>query len=353
MSIQKTAPAHDPVLRASPLFKALSELEFNAVSAFLEPRKVIEGEVIFREGAAGEELYILVSGRVGASVSQPDGSQRSMFEIVPGDFFGEMSVIANETRSASLTARENTELLALHAIDFYRIIYEHPMIGVKMLKAIGKVQSSWLDETSRNLSDLLRWGETARRRAVSDDLTGLYNRSFLEESVKDRFARGSFELRCASFLMMDLDRFHEVNQRFGTLAGDQLLIATSDVLRSIVRSEDICARLSGDEFAMFLPDTDPEEAISIAERVRQTLAVRKIPIPNTVISTTGSPGQKPVQDQPSSTGKANQTEVVINISIGAACAPIHADSWEKLYLCADAVLLRAKENGRNRVEIAG
>ena len=353
MSGQKIATAHDPILKHSALFEALSELEFNAVSAFLEPRRIKEGEVIFSEGAAGEELFILVSGKVGASVCQPDGSQRWMFEIKPGNFFGEMSIIANESRSATLTARENTELLALHGIDFYRIIYEHPMIGVKILKAIGKVQSTWLDETSRNLSDLLRWGETARHRAVSDDLTGLYNRSFLEESVKDRFARGSFELRCASLLMMDLDKFHEMNQRFGTVAGDQLIMAAADVLRSIVRSEDICARLSGDEFALFLPDTDPEEAISIAERVRQTMASRKIIIPNSIISPAVSPNQEPIQDKSSAQGKSNQTEVIVNISIGAASAPIHADTWEKLYLVADAVLFRAKENGRNRVELAG
>jgi len=333
MSGQNTAAAHDPVLKTSPLFKDLSDLELNAVSAFLEPRRLKEGEDIFMEGSVGDELFILVSGKVSAWVSQPDGTQRWMFEIKPGDFFGEMSVIADECRSATLTARADTELLTLHGIDFYRIIYEHPMIGVKILKAIGKVQGVWLEEVSKNLSDLLRWGEKARRRALSDDLTGLYNRSFLEESARDRFKRGSFGPRCASLLMMDLDSFHDVNQRFGVNAGDQIFIATAEILHSITRTEDICARLAGDEFALFLPDTTQEEAKVIAERIRQTMGSRKILVPK-------------------SSDNEEQVEIIVNISIGIAAAPAHADTWEKLYVAADTALRLAKEKGKDRVEMA-
>ena len=334
MSSMTVAAAHDPVLRTSQLFEGLSELELNAVSAFLEPRRIKDGEVLFREGANGEELYILISGKISAWKTQPDGTQRWLFDVKPGDFFGEMSIIANETRSATLTARTDTELLALHGIDFFLIIYEHPMIGVKMLKAIGRVQNTWLEETSKSLGDLLRWGETARRRAVSDDLTGLYNRSFLEESAKNRFGRGSFGPRVVSLLMMDLDKIHEINNQYGNTAGDQTFIAVADVFRSVTRAEDICARLSGDEFAFLLPDTDTGEAVTIAERVRQTIASKKIRI------TTGKEASE-------------YAEVSVFISIGIASVPIHADTWEKLYNTADAALRRAKETGRNKVVVAG
>jgi len=339
------ALVQDPVLRTSPLFKNLSDLEFNAVSAFLEPRRVKEGELIFSEGTAGEEMFILISGKIGAWVGQPDGTQRWMFEIKPGDFFGEMSIIDNQCRSATLTARTDTELLTLHGIDFYRIIYEHPMIGVKMLIAIEKVQSTWLEETSKSLSDLLRWGETARRRAVSDDLTGLYNRSFLEESAKGRFERGFIGPRSVSLLMMDLDRFHGVNLRFGTKAGDLVFIAAADILRAITRAGDICARLSGDEFALLLPDTGLEEAFTLAERIRRIMESHKFKIPKNV--------DTPPAGHVQAAAQSEQTEITVCISIGIASAPVHADTWEKLYLAADTALRRAKESGRNRVELAG
>jgi len=333
MDDQQIAPAHDPIIRTSPLFGDLSELELNAVAAFLEPRSIKEGEVIFTEGAPGKEMYILVSGRIGAWVSQSDGTRRWLFEIKPGDFFGEMSVIANVTRSATLTAAEDTELLVFLGIDFYRIIFEHPMIGVKMLKAIRRVQNSWLDETSKNLNDLMRWGETARRRAVSDDLTGIYNRRFLEDSANSRFEQGYVGPRSVSLMMLDLDRLHLINSSHGQIAGDLVCISAAQVLRTATRAGDICARFSGDEFAVLLPDTEPEEARLIAERICKTMVSRKVTVPK-------------------DSGGSGQIEIAVSTSIGIASAPIHANNWEELYMAADNALHLAKELGRNRVEIA-
>jgi len=200
-----------------------------------------------------------------------------------------------------------------------------------MLKSIRKVQNMWLEQTSKHLGDLMRWGETARRRAVCDELTGLYNRRFLENSASDRFKEGTVGLRNISLLMMDLDKIHEINERHGTKGGDLVFISTAEVLLSATRTEDICARLAGDEFAVLLPDTGPEEACSIAERIRETMTSRKIIVPNI---------------------SGGQAEVNVSTSIGVASAPVHADTWTKLYSVADHAAFRAKQLGRNRVEIA-
>jgi diguanylate cyclase (GGDEF)-like protein len=326
-------PVSDPVLVKSPLFANMSDLEFNAVTAFLERRRVRKGSEVFREGDTGEDMFILLSGSLSAFVSQSDGTQRWMFDIKLGDFFGEMSVIAHEPRSATLTAKEDTDIMVLQGIDFYRIIFEHPMIGVKMLRAIGSVQNQWLDQTSKHLSDLMRWGETARRRAITDELTGLYNRRFLEESIKDRFDHGSVGLRKMTLLMMDLDKVHAINERHGPQAGDRAIVTVADVLRTIMRSGDIAARLSGDEFAVLLPDTDADEAKMVAERIRETVLKQIVRVPKS----------------PSAMEK-----VAINIrtSIGVAIAPTHAKTAESLVFAADGALRKAKELGRNRVEMA-
>jgi len=333
MSVIRIAPIYDPVLKASPLFEELSELELNAVAAFLEPCGVKKDGVIFTEGAAGEEMFILVSGKINAWVNHADGSRQQMFEIKPGDFFGEMSIIANESRSATLAAAVDSELLVFHGIDFYRIIFEHPMIGVKILRAIRKVQNIWLDQISKHFGDLMRWGETARRRAICDELTGLYNRRFLEKSAKDSFEEGVVGLRSVSLLMMDLDKIHAINERHGSKGGDLVFIATADVLRSATRPGDICARLSGDEFAILLPDTNVDEARTIAERIRYGLTNQKVIVPQ----------------RPDGTGQA---EVFVSTSIGIASAPAHANTWEKLNQAADSALHHSKALGRNRVEVA-
>ncbi|MCL2381480.1 MAG: GGDEF domain-containing protein [Treponema sp.] len=333
MSCQEIAPVHDPVLKASPMFRDLTGHELNVVAAFLDSRAVKKGEDIFTEGACGEELFILVSGGVYAWVNRADGHQHRIFELKPGDFFGEMSIIANESRSATLTASADSQLLVFHGLDFYRIIFEHPVIGVKILKAIRKVQNVWLDQLSKHLGDLMRWGETARRRAICDELTGLYNRRFLEKSAKDRFEEGFVGLRSISLLMMDLDKIHAINERHGAKGGDLVFIATADVIRAAARPGDICARLSGDEFAILLPDTNPNEARLMAETIRYNLTVQKVLVPG----------------KPDGTG---QTEVIVSTSIGIASAPVHADTWEKLNFAADNALHRSKELGRNRVEVA-
>ncbi|MDR1238711.1 MAG: GGDEF domain-containing protein [Treponema sp.] len=331
---QLLSPVADPALIRSPLFSGMSELEFNAVSAFLERMRIKKGDTVFREGDAGQDMFFLLSGSLSAFVSQPDGTRRWLFDIKPGDFFGEMSIVANEPRSATFVAKEDSNLMVLQGIDFYRLIFEHPMIGIKMLRAISVVQNHWLDQSSRYLGDLMRWGEAARRRAITDELTGLYNRRFLEESVKGRFDQGSVNLRKISLLMIDLDRIHIINERCGPQAGDQVIMAAADTLRSLMRSGDIAARLSGDEFAVLLPDTDLEEARLAAERIRQAVQSRRVTVPR-------------------SPGAAEKVVIPIRTSLGVAVAPTHARDLESLISAADRALRRAKEEGRNRVELAG
>ena len=327
------SPIMDPVLINSPFFAGLSELEFNAVTTFMERRRIPKGETVFKEGDPGEELYILLAGELDAYIRQSDGAQRSLFNVTHGDFFGEMSVIAKEPRSATITAKEDTDIMVLHGIDFYRIIFEHPNIGVKILKTIGKVQNGWLSSSTRHMNDLVRWGETARRRAITDELTGLYNRRFLDESIRVRFSQGAVGLRKICLMVMDLDRIHGVNDMYGSQAGDQVIIAVADIIRSMLRSGDISARLAGDEFAVLLPDTNRQDAMVTANRIREAVHLREIIVP-----------EKP--------GAATTTAIRTGISIGVAEAPTHANSEESLFYVADMALHQAKELGRNRVAMA-
>ncbi|MDR3167335.1 MAG: GGDEF domain-containing protein [Treponema sp.] len=322
-----------PVLSGSPLFSRMNKGEFKIISSFLEYRRVEKDAAIFYEGDTGKDMFILLSGSLSAFVSRFDGVRQWIFDIKPGDFFGEMAIIAGDPRSATVISREDAEIMVLRGENFYRILSEHPRAGIKFLKAIGEVQNTWLDQTSRHLRDILRWGETARRRAITDELTGLYNRRFLGDSIRDRFEGGSVGLRKIALLMLDMDRIHEINERYGFPVGDQVIKTMADILRSILRAGDIPAHLSGDEFAVLLPDTDQERAEIIAERVRNAVFSRRILI------------------APDS-GSEIKTEITMGISIGIAVAPTHAQTSEGLFEKADMALRKAKDRGRNRVEVA-
>ncbi|MDR1625494.1 MAG: GGDEF domain-containing protein [Spirochaetia bacterium] len=326
-------PTENPVLMNSPFFTDMSGLEYNAATAFMERRKIRKGDAVFRQGDMGEEMFILLEGSLSAFRSQSDGTQRRIFDVGLGHFFGEMSIIANEPRSATIRANAASDVMVIQRADFYRIIFEFPMLGIKILNSIIALQNVWLGQSSQHLGDLMRWGETARRRAITDELTGLYNRRFLEDSIKDHFDHDSAGIRKAALLMLDLDRVHAINERCGTLAGDLVFRAVAGVLNAQTRSGDICARLAGDEFAVFLPDTDGDYALVIAENIRGAVAGEEVMVP-----------EKP--------NAVSRVPIRTRTSIGLALAPRHGGNPENLIAAADAALIRAKELGRNRVEMA-
>jgi diguanylate cyclase (GGDEF)-like protein len=322
------SPAHDS-LAGSRLFKTMSPLELAAIESFLEKRSLAPGEILFREGEVGSELYVVRSGIMGSWVAQADGSRRDLYEFRAGDQFGEMAVIETAPRTATCYAKEPTELYVLAAIDFYRLVWEHPVIGVKLLSSLVGVMARWLDEASGFLGDMVRWGEAARKRSITDDLSGLFNRRFLDEALRLRFSRGSPETRRSSLLMLDIDRFREINATFGPEAGDAVIANAGTAFGRLVAEPGIAARLSGDEFAVFLPGCPIEDAALLAERLR--LAAEAL-----YLEFRAGPGSEP-------------RRVAITVSVGVATGCERADS---LVAAADKALYRAKEGGRNRVVVS-
>jgi diguanylate cyclase (GGDEF)-like protein len=328
------SPVEIPEISGLSLFSELSETELEIINEYLSSVNVKKGESIFQEGDTGKEMFVHYSGTLSAYGAQSDGNKRHLFDVKPGDFFGEMSIISHVPRSVTITAVSDSAVILLGKNDFYRIISQHPIIGYKLLRTIGIVQNRWLDTSGKSFNDLIRWGENARRRAITDELTGIYNRSFLENSIKERLNNQSMNLRIMSMLMMDLDKIHEVNNCYGIKAGDLVIIAASEIINSCLRTGDIPARLSGDEFAILLPDTDMENAAKIAEKIRENIEKKQIEVP-------------------AKEGSSENTFISTRTSIGIALSPVHAKTAEELMETADTALRKAKELGRNRVEVYG
>jgi diguanylate cyclase (GGDEF)-like protein len=319
----------DDFLQSVYIFAGLSELERSAVSAFLERRTVPSGGYVFHQGEQGQEIFIIRSGCIATYISTVNESEREICSFGPGRFFGEMAIIDGLPRSASCKAREATELLVMNGIDFFRLVWEYPMIGVKMLGAMSGVMVGWLSDTSRFLGDMVRWGERARKRAITDELSGLFNRRFLEECLQQRFARGSALSRKCSLLMCDLDRFRDINAEFGNEAGDAAISTVGTAIDRLSREGDIAARLSGDEFAVFLPNTGRDEAFRLAESLR-------LEVETLFLEFRKGPHLSPER-------------VNLTASFGVASSPEEADSPAELIALADKALYKAKEGGRNRV----
>jgi diguanylate cyclase (GGDEF)-like protein len=164
----------------------------------------------------------------------------------------------------------------------------------------------------------------AQRRAATDGLTGLANKRSVGDSLKRMFAQSSRTASPLAVVMLDLDHFKALNDRFGHPAGDQVLASVGAAIRSTLREGDFAGRNGGEEFAVILPNTDALGASAVAEKLRKAIAEVLVP----------------------------GVDVDITASLGVAAYPEHGLSPERLERLADAALYVAKRSGRNRVEIA-
>jgi diguanylate cyclase (GGDEF)-like protein len=172
--------------------------------------------------------------------------------------------------------------------------------------------------------------ETAQRQAVTDELTGLFNHRRFQEVMTVEVERAKRFGQSLGLIMLDLDDFKLVNDRYGHLQGDQVLREVARVLLDTSREIDEPARYGGEEMAVALPQTDLEGAYQFAERVRVRIEALEVPVLN------------------------GEGVVRVTASVGAAALPESAEhDKDALVAAADSALYRAKRLGKNRVVRAG
>lgn len=168
--------------------------------------------------------------------------------------------------------------------------------------------------------------EALRIHATRDALTGIWNRRMILETLGREWARAAREGTTVGVIMADLDHFKGINDTFGHLAGDAVLLEASRRMSSVLRPYDAIGRYGGEEFLIVLPGCDQTSAVAVAERMRQVINEAEIATP---------------------TGK-----VPITVSLGVVIGEGPSIDADELIKTADAALYRAKREGRNRVEVA-
>ena len=171
--------------------------------------------------------------------------------------------------------------------------------------------------------------EELTKLTITDSLTGLLNRRYLYERLKDELARSERYGHQLSILMLDLDGFKYCNDTFGHSFGDKTLVIVAEALLNAVRSMDVVARVGGDEFMIILPETPEQAAVEIAERVRGMIATQAV-----------------FPEDPARSGPCSLTA-----SIGIACYPKSGATLEVLLENVDKALYRVKNKGKNTIEV--
>ena len=315
----------DPAAKAALLsridiFSSLSAPELALLGSRMGQRSFRPGESMFREGESGDELFVVASGLVSVSILSKDAETIELSRVGAGAFFGEMAMLERAPRSATCTAVEPTRCLVLPAADFEALMAEAPSVAVRVLDRMLGIAAGRLVKTGSFLSQMVQWGDEARKRAITDAATGLFNRRYLEDSFGSTVAAAEREGRELSYAMFDLDRFGKLNAAYGAEFCDRLIVLASEVFRRAFAEEDILVRYGGDEFC-FLILAPEAESFRRCERVCEELRTMSFP---------------------------EHPELRISCSIGLASFPSRASGMEELKERADRALYLAKEAGRDR-----
>lgn len=175
-------------------------------------------------------------------------------------------------------------------------------------------------ELAITIADLF---QAVKNQALTDPLTTLYNRRFFEESLSKEFTRACRTNQPFSVIALDLDYLKQINDKFGHSFGDIAIKTVAEVLKKNARSIDVAARIGGEEFDLLLPGVDSSGAVIAAERIRAAIAECNLELV----------GQ-------------------ITASIGVVTYPEHSDKLDELLELVDQAMYKAKQHGRNQVQLA-
>ena len=197
----------------------------------------------------------------------------------------------------------------------------------KLIEYRSSLAANFAERIALALANL-RLRESLRTQAIRDPLTSLFNRRHMEETLERELRRSIRHRGCVGVIMIDADHFRTINNTVGHGAGDAMLQAMARFFQGQIRQEDTPCRYGGDEFVLILPDSSLEDTYKRAEQLRQ--------------------GIKQVTVQ-----HAGRILGAITISLGVAGCPENGTTVEEVLLAADKAMFHAKEEGRDRSQIAG
>ncbi|HVT45930.1 MAG TPA: diguanylate cyclase [Thermoanaerobaculia bacterium] len=212
--------------------------------------------------------------------------------------------------------KDKVEGLDLGADDYITKPFQHPelLARIRAGKRIVDLQN-----------ELLASNKRLALLSITDGLTGLYNHRHFQDELARAWDESLRYGRPLSLAIIDIDFFKKINDTKGHAAGDEVLVAISQVFADSIRAADLAARYGGEEFAVMMPETRLEEGLQFAEKIRQMVETRPV-------ETSAGP-------------------VEVTVSVGLASVPhsrIH--SAHELIEAADKALYRAKRSGRNQVQ---
>jgi len=319
-----TAVKHDKLMLSRlQLFRNvdLNTAEMDRLLSQCNYRQMTEGETLLSRHVENHYLYVIVSGRLAIKLG-PD-EEIPLTAIEPGECVGEMSVFDSRLPSVQVFASDDSVVLQIEQEILWRMVSASHEIARNLLY----IMSERVRYSNLVVADSLEMQRKYQQFAIIDALTGLHNRRWLDDMFEREIRRSQRDGLAACMLMIDVDRFKRINDEYGHVAGDRVLMTVAENIRKPLRPNDLVARYGGEEFSVLLPETSLENAVHIAERLRERVSE-------------ASPGIIDGKQLP-----------LVTVSIGVnEFKP--GDSLETLVASADIAMYQAKKAGRNCVRKA-
>jgi diguanylate cyclase (GGDEF)-like protein len=323
-------PAIEELPNEAAVVLSADECELFAQSGRARP--VVAGERLFARGDAGTSMFVVLQGAVALDFGDDLIAKR----LGQGEFFGELGLlIGDHARSASATVIADGVMLELRHPEFQHLVDRNAALVSHFLRrAIMRVvcnEQALIHRLRRRNQELQAALDSLRVTAHrlnqseelnrTDELTELYNRRGLSLYLEQGRNNGGFH--GFGLLLIDCDRFKNVNDVYGHVLGDRVLQSVANILRSLSGTQDVACRLGGDEFCLLLKAAHRDEMLRYADFVVSTAHALQ-------------------QMQPS-------PPLICTLSVGACLIDPERD-WNDWYAQADRALYRAKRAGGNRVE---
>jgi diguanylate cyclase (GGDEF)-like protein len=304
------------------IFSSLDDRGLDLIAGYSGFVSYNSGDEVLAEGSRSGVLYIVVSGSVQVIRIDPYEGISIIAELVPGDIIGELEFFTGSDFNAAVIASSDSVLLRIPGDgESFRIILDaHPGIAAVILYEFLKVISGRI----RNANSLVRENsaltQELKRQVYGDKLTGLLNKTYLEETLPGLMKNRSEPV---GLLLMKPDNFKYINDTFGHEAGDDTLKIMAAALNLFMGERGTVLRYMGNELGVILPGRNRDECYSEAEKILAMF--NSLDISEAV-----------------KTG-----DVKLSMSIGVAVFPGHADISEELILLAHELPLAGRAKGGN------
>jgi diguanylate cyclase (GGDEF)-like protein len=303
------------------IFASLDDAGLDLVVGSSRVTEIPSGGMLFSEGDKGGILFLMLSGRLQIEKNGADGNLSVIAELVEGDLLGELEFFTAAPFNASARAMEDSKLLRIpgEGDSFSLVLEKDPQVAATVLYEFLKVFSARLRKANSLVKENSALVQELKRQVYGDKLTGLYNKTFLEETlptlVKTKEPLG--------LLLMKPDNFKMINDTFGHEAGDETLRIMAAALNRFVADRGVVLRYMGNELGVILAGRDRAGTLAEAQSIMKMFNTLDI------------------------SDATKSKDVFLSMSIGAAVYPDHSLMADELILMAHELPLLGRERGGN------